>query len=161
MNNVDTLPNFDLPNLTQTQPGPKFNIFIIVALIIIGVGVGMLLATNTSSKKNSNETQQNTLNKNTIAPPNKKEDIQVGKTYGNESTLFKDVATGVIQSGNINGVGTHILERVGGPSQHASLTSSTVDLDLFLGKKVEIKGQTQASNKTGWLLDVGTIKVLE
>ncbi len=67
----------------------------------------------------------------------------------------------MIEKGPLNGEGTHILNREGGLDQRAALTSSTVDLDLFVGKKVEVKGETNASNKAGWLLDVGTIKVLE
>ncbi len=89
------------------------------------------------------------------------EDIKVGQTYGNLNGTFKDTATGYVRQGNINGVGTHILERDGGLSQRASLTSSVLDLDLFVDRKVEIKGETNSSDKTSWLLDVGSIKVLE
>ena len=81
--------------------------------------------------------------------------------YGNTDPKFKDTATGVIEKGNINGEGTHILNREGGATQRASLISSAVDLDLFVGKKVEVKGETNASTKTSWLLDVGNIKILE
>lgn len=88
-------------------------------------------------------------------------DIQVGKVYGNTEKNFKDTATGTIEKGSINGEGTHILNRPGGLSQRASLTSSVVDLDLFVGRQVEVKGETNASNKTSWLLDVGSLKVLE
>lgn len=87
--------------------------------------------------------------------------IVTGKVYGNVSKAFKDSATGTIEKGSINGEGTHILVREGGLSQRASLTSSVVDLDLFVGKKVEIKGETNASTKTSWLLDVGTIKIID
>jgi hypothetical protein len=98
-----------------------------------------------------------------IDPESLKSDsqIEVGKTYGNISKSFKDGATGVLEKGSINGEGTHILVREGGLSQRASLTSSVIDLDLFVGKKVEIKGETNSSNKTSWLLDVGTIKIVE
>ena len=89
------------------------------------------------------------------------EDIKVGQTYGNLNGIFKDTATGYVRQGNINGVGSHILERQGGLSQRASLTSSVLDLDLFVDRKVEIKGETNSSDKTSWLLDVGSIKVLE
>jgi len=90
-----------------------------------------------------------------------KAEIQVGKVYGDTNSTFKDSATGSVEKGAINGVGTHILNRDGGASQRVSMTSSVVDLDLFVGHKVEIKGQTNSSNKTGWLMDVGTVKVLE
>jgi len=75
-------------------------------------------------------------------------------------STFKDSTTGVVQKGGINGVGTHTLIRDGGPSQSVSLTSSTVNLDLFVGKKVEIKGETNSVAKTGWFMDVGSIKIL-
>lgn len=90
-----------------------------------------------------------------------KTEIQVGKLYGDTATSFKDSATGSIEKGSINGVGTHILNREGGATQRASLTSSVVDLDLFVGRKVEVKGETNASKQTSWLLDVGSVKVIE
>jgi len=40
------------------------------------------------------------------------------------------------------------------------LTSSVVDLDKFVGKKVEIYGQTNTAEKAGWLLDVGYARVI-
>lgn len=89
------------------------------------------------------------------------EDIKPGVLYGQTGQDFSDTASGIIRSGTINGVGTHILERQGGKTQWASLTSSAVDLDLFIDKTVEVNGQTNASNKTSWLLDVGTIKIIE
>lgn len=90
-----------------------------------------------------------------------KGEIKVGKLYGDTATSFKDAATGTIEKGSINGIGTHILNRQGGATQRASLTSSVVDLDLFVGRKVEVKGETNASKQTAWLLDVGSVKVLE
>lgn len=89
------------------------------------------------------------------------QDIAVGQTYGNLNGTFKDSATGYIRKGNINGIGTHILERPGGLSQRASLTSSVLDLDLFVDRRVDIKGETNTSDKSSWLLDVGSITVLE
>jgi hypothetical protein len=89
------------------------------------------------------------------------QDLKVGVLYGNTNQIFKDSATGVIKIGGVNGEGTHTLEREGGVSQNAALTSSVVDLDLFVDKKVEIKGETNKSNKAAWLMDVGSIKILE
>jgi len=87
--------------------------------------------------------------------------IEVGKLYGDTATVFKDSATGTIEKGSINGVGTHILNREGGVSQRASLTSSVVDLDLFVDRKVQIQGETNSSDKTSWLMDVGAVTVIE
>jgi len=90
-----------------------------------------------------------------------KSELEVGKLYGNTSANFKDSATGTIEVGAVNGVGTHILVRPGGDSQRVSLTSSAVDLDLFVNRQVEVKGETNTSGKTGWLMDVGSVKIVE
>lgn len=90
-----------------------------------------------------------------------KTQIKVGSLYGDSQKNFKDTATGTIQKGNLNGEGTHYLERQGGVSQRAALTSSVIDLDLFVGRKVEIHGETNTSTKTSWLMDVGWLKVIE
>ncbi|MPN58940.1 hypothetical protein SDC9_206656 [bioreactor metagenome] len=87
--------------------------------------------------------------------------LKVGTLYGDTDQSFKDSATGTIAEGNVKGEGTHILKRDGGDSQTVALTSSTVDLSLFVGKKVEVTGQTNKSNKAAWLLDVGNIKIIE
>lgn len=87
--------------------------------------------------------------------------VEVGKSYGNLKGNFTDKAVGIIKVGSINGVGTHILEREGGISQRASLTSSVLDLNLFVDRKVQIQGETNASDKTSWLLDVGAVTVIE
>jgi hypothetical protein len=72
-----------------------------------------------------------------------------------------DTAQGTLEAGGISGEGTHHLTRPGGSSQTVYLTSTIVDLDQFVGKKVEVTGQTVSSRKAGWLLDVQRIKVIE
>ncbi len=85
-----------------------------------------------------------------------------GKEVGLEDTAtFRDKAEGILKEGGIDGEGTHHLVRDGGPSQNAYLTSSVIDLDQFVGKKVEVWGETNKAQKAGWLMDVGKIKVLE
>lgn len=75
---------------------------------------------------------------------------------------FKDQAFGRIEKNDNSEIpeGSHKLIRPGGPSQTAYLTSSVVDLNLFLGKCVEVWGETFAAQKAGWLMDVGYVKVL-
>ena len=51
--------------------------------------------------------------------------------------------------------------RPGGPSQNVYLTSSVVDLNLFVDHKVQIWGESFAAHKAGWLMDVGRVKILE
>lgn len=72
-----------------------------------------------------------------------------------------DNATGTLVAGGIENEGTHHLEREGGPSKSVYLTSSVIDLQNFVGKKVEIWGETIASKKAGWLMDVAKIQVSE
>ena len=70
-----------------------------------------------------------------------------------------DTAIGVIEEGGIGNEGAFHLVRDGGPSKYVYLTSSVVDLRSFIGKKVEIWGQTLASKKAGWLMDVAKVKI--
>ncbi len=171
----------DIPNLSQNYqtpvtspttsiPIPKKNIksnnmkFIVLIVLILGIVNGFWISRFFPTNKSSSNSDSKTgIFDTTISTENIKDknQIEVGKTYGDSEKDFKDSATGTIVAGNINGEGTHILNREGGVSQRVSLMSSTTDLDLFVGRKVEVKGATNASTKTGWLLDVGSVKVLE
>lgn len=77
-----------------------------------------------------------------------------------ESVFSGEAPIGILESGGIDGEGTHHLVRDGGPSKYVYLTSSVVDLESFVGKKVQIWGETIAPKKAGWLMDVGKIKVV-
>ena len=55
------------------------------------------------------------------------------------------MVAGDFAKGGIDGEGTHKLIRDGGPSKTAYLTSSVIDLDQFVGKKVKIWGETRAA----------------
>jgi len=146
------------------NPAPKINNYLLVFIIAtLGLGLGFWLSR--FSPKNSKIPLASLGGSNGQVIPAEKvtsqEDLKVGKTYGNLDKNFSDTAVGVIEKGNINGEGTHILNREGGPSQRAALTSSVLDLDLFVGRKVEVKGETNVSNKVAWLMDVGAVKILE
>lgn len=78
-----------------------------------------------------------------------------------DEKTFPDEAEGVLREGGFEGEGSFHLERPGGEDQNAYLTSSTVDLSEFLGKKVRVRGQTFAAEKAGWLMDVGYIEVIK
>lgn len=85
-----------------------------------------------------------------------------GQEFGSKDTgAFPDTAVGVLEKGGIDGEGTHKLVREGGESQTAYLTSSLVDLDPLVGKKIQVWGETFKGQKAGWLMDVGRVKVLE
>ena len=72
-----------------------------------------------------------------------------------------DTATGVLQNGGLNGEGTYHMVRDGGASHYVYLTSSVVDLSTFVDKKVQIWGETLASKKVGWLMDVAKVQVTQ
>jgi len=157
----------EIPNLNSnpqplSRPVSKFSFKVMFLILLFSAVTGLLLSYFMPLTKNSSGkitlSQQQAISTDTISSVSQ---IQVGKLYGDTNTTFKDSATGTIEKGSINGVGTHILNREGGVSQRASLTSSVVDLDLFVGKKVEVKGETNSSPKTAWLMDVGSVKVLE
>jgi len=146
----------------RSQKTSFLSLKILIIILIFAVGLGYLISRNyplSLSKTPSLLTNgENAISTEDITD---KSTIEVGKLYGDTATIFKDSATGTVEKGSINGIGTHILNREGGASQRASLTSSVVDLDLFVDRKVEVKGETNASKQTSWLLDVGSVKVLE
>lgn len=122
-----------------------FGVYIV--LIVFGAVTGYLLAA-----KNGFSLPKGSASK-TI-----KTDTIVGII---DEKTFKDAADGVIEKDGVDGEGTHKLIREGGPSQTASIVSSVIDLDAYIGKKVKIWGQTMAAKKANWLMDVGKIEILE
>lgn len=116
-------------------------------VVLLGVGAGWLLSGGIS--KTDTET----------AVPG----VKIGfKEAGVEDEAnFSHTAEGMLESGGVDGEGTHHLVRDGGPSQTVKLTSTIIDLDSFVGKKVAIWGETITAREGGWLMDVGKIKVVE
>lgn len=78
-----------------------------------------------------------------------------------DTSTLPDTAEGVLVQGGIEGEGTYHLERSGGPSQNIYLTSTVIDLESFVGKKVKVWGETLSALRAGWLMDVGRVKVIE
>lgn len=76
-----------------------------------------------------------------------------------DKKTFKDSAQGIMREGGIEGEGNFHLERPGGQSQNVYLTSTTVDLSSYIGKKVKVWGQTFQADKAGWLMDVGSVEM--
>lgn len=166
----------DIPNLSQNSPliqNPTFSsvpkkksqnskIFFSI-VIILAIVSGFWFSRFWPLNDSNDGILENITQKNVASTENitNAEELIIGQYYGDTGKTFTDDATGTVVSGGINGEGTHTLQREGGKSQYAALTSSTVDLDLFVGKKVEIQGETNSSTKAGWFLDVGVIKILE
>jgi len=123
---------------------------ILIATVIFGVMTGYVF----SGKKYS----RNTLTSESITSS----EISKGTVVGsNDTKTFKDTAVGSLKGGGINGEGQFHLVRPGGESQNVYLTSSSIDLSKFIGKKIKVWGETQKAQYAGWLMDAGRVEVAE
>lgn len=126
--------------------------FLLVALIVVitGIGSGYLLSGKSQGGKNvsTNSTSGSSIEK--------------GLIIGSDDTkTFKDTAEGKLEEGGVEGEGQFHLVRPGGESQNVYMTSSSVDLSQFIGRKIKVWGQTNDAKIAGWLMDVGRVEVLE
>lgn len=135
---VKKFPKFDIKNQAMLIVGA-------ILVVLLGLGTGWLIL---GRAKGSSQT---------AAPGAETSPKEAG--LADEKT-FRDSAEGVLEEGGIAGEGTHHLVRDGGPSQNVYLTSTVIDLQSFVGKKVTVWGETIAARKAGWLMDVGKIKVV-
>jgi hypothetical protein len=148
------------PVITNQQQGEPMKkqvvIGVFVLLIAAGIGTGWGLSRISGAGSGGNKQV-------TAAPGELTADqVVVGQVYGNDDQeRFKDVTEGILASGGIDGEGTHHLIRPGGASQTVYLTSSVVDLDLFVNHKVQLRGETFSAQKAAWFMDVGSVKVVE
>lgn len=116
-------------------------------VVTVGVGTAWLLSDKILGRSSS------------VAAPGAK--VSSGEAGILDPEVKYDSAIGILKVGGIGEEGTHHLEREGGPSKHVYLTSSVIDLQAFVDKKVEVWGETLASKKAGWLMDVAKIKVAQ
>lgn len=125
---------------------------LLIALIIavfLGIGSGYALSRNSQSGVNTSGG---------LVDSSK---VGKGMVIGSDDTkTFKDTVAGDLKEGGIQGEGQFHLVRPGGISQNVYLTSSTVDLSKFVGKKIKVWGETQKAQYAGWLMDVGRLEVL-
>ncbi len=127
---------------TENIPYPKL-LSILIGVVIFGVVVGFV------GSRIKRETSSSIGN------------VNVAKTAGiADKKTFKDRAEGILKEGGVDGEGNFHLERPGGESQNVYLTSSTVDLSPYVGKKVRVWGATFQGEKAGWLMDVGYVESL-
>lgn len=153
------IPNLSSASSTTTTATNSKNLVLVLLVVILAAVSGFWLSRFFPSTKSS--TADSIKSPGAVSAPVDNDEIKVGIVYGSQADNFKDTATGTVKKGGVNGEGTHTLVRPGGTDQNAALTSSILDLDLFIDKEVEIKGETNRSTKVGWFLDVGSIKVLE
>ncbi len=125
---------------------------IVGALLVVLAGIGTGWAVSGSSLGRGEGAPSD------VAPGAEKSLTEAG--LADEET-FRDSAEGILEDGGIDGEGTHHLVREGGPSKYAYLTSTVIDMQPFVGKKVMIWGETISAKTAGWLMDVGKIKVIE
>ncbi|OGG01433.1 hypothetical protein A2Z33_02770 [Candidatus Gottesmanbacteria bacterium RBG_16_52_11] len=132
--------------LDDGKPMKKTAAAVFTVLILLGIATGYLLSTSGGTSLGGSDS----------APGSVSDAKSVGST---DTETFKDSATGTVETGGLNGEGTHKLIRDGGPSQTVYLISSVVNLDDFVGKKITVWGQTQAAEKAAWLMDVGKVEI--
>ncbi len=133
---------------------------VVIGVLVLVIGAGTAVGFGASKLFGKGES----ANKTALGAPGtiSADQITVGQVYGvQDDSRYKDVSEGVIAQGGIDGEGTHHLVRPGGASQTVYLTSSVVDLDPFVGHKVQIKGETFSAQKAAWFMDVGSVKVVE
>lgn len=124
-----------------------------IVLVLLGIATGFLL---TRQKTNLSIVD----NKNVVSEVGG--EVEKGQVYGSsDEKAFRDQAEGKLEKGGVDGEGSHKLIRPGGEDQTAYLTSSTLNLDQFAGKKVKVWGETYKATKAGWFMDVGRLEVLE
>jgi hypothetical protein len=120
--------------------------YILGAFLVVLIGVGTAWMIFGGMNRSSS----------VAAPGTKVTSTEVGTL---DPKVKYDTAIGTVAEGGIGNEGAFHLVRDGGPSKYVYLTSSVVDLRSFIGKKVEIWGQTLASKKAGWLMDVAKVKI--
>lgn len=173
MENQEINQSTDMPVITAVQPtevtpinqiaqrpkesGMRGIVVVLLLLVIIGAGVGTGYGISNVIKP-SGASGPISGGPGTLSA----DQIEVGKIYGmDDAKRYPDTSEGVIAKGGIDGEGTHHLLRTGGASQTVYLTSSLLDLDLFAGDKVQIRGETFSAQKAAWFMDVASVKVIE
>lgn len=160
INLVETAEDINQSNLEEPKSMPptksKLTLPLVILGILLGLGSGYYVAISRLQSAGVNvnaETTQNLTSDTTL---------KVGDVFGSaDEKTFRDSAEGIIQPGGIDGEGSHHIERGDNKSQWVYVTSSVVDLDLVVGTRVQVWGETNQGKKAGWLMDVGRLKVLE
>jgi hypothetical protein len=149
------MPNLTPPEALKVEIPKGINKALVVFLIVLMVGLGIVSGYFFTGRNRVAITSGGT---GVVAESS----IIKGAEFGlKDESTFKDTAMGTVEAGGIDSEGTHKLLREGGPSQTVYLISSVLDLDQFVGKKVQVWGETNKAQKAAWLMDVGKVKILE
>lgn len=134
----------------------KLTSILVMVGIFLGLGAGFFLAQQ--NLKSGSTGLLSSANQELTSSTS----VKVGDTFGSaDEKTFRDQAEGILMAGGIEGEGSHHIERGANKSQWVYVTSSVVDLDLLVGSRVTVWGETNQGKKAGWLMDVGKLKVLE
>lgn len=119
-----------------------------VLVVVLGVATGWILSGSRLSSRGA------------VTPPQpSSSETEAGIL--DESRFTEKPVEGTLEAGGLQGEGTHRLVRDDNPTHNVYLTSTVIDLDSYVGKKVMIWGETLAAQEAPWLMDVGKIKVLQ
>lgn len=119
------------------------------AIVLLGVGTGYVFSRQGGSSTPTEVAQEGT-------------ELKSGQVFGSsDEKAFRDSAEGTLAKGGVDGEGSHKLIRPGGDSQTVYLTSSALNLDEFVGRKVKVWGETFTAQKAGWFMDAGRVEILE
>jgi hypothetical protein len=130
-------------------PEPAITIVVVSAVIILAIISGNIISGLLIKNSDTANLPEYATNK----------EMTSGKYGKKDNKMCPDQAEGVLRKGGVEDEGTHHLTRKGGESQNVYLTSSTIDLDKLVGKKVEVWGKTYAAQQAGWLMDACYIEV--
>lgn len=147
--NSSLMHDFKESTPSTNQKFPMKIVGILIAVIIVGSLSGYGLAQTNGPKATSSD------------PTLEDYAAKKGEKFGSDNIKdFPDIAEGIVREGGIEGEGAYHLERPGGESQNVYMTSTLVDLEQLIGKKIKVWGATQTAQHAGWLMDVGRAEVL-
>lgn len=140
---------FEKPTLASGSKTVPLLVLGALLVVTAGTATGYLLAGSTEAQPGEATKSSNVSSTPITRPKSAEEDI-----------AFKDCTEGKLEPNKEDAVkvdGTHRLT-TDDPQKPAYLTSSVVDLSFYEGKTVTVWGESHASKKVGWLMDVGRIK---
>lgn len=132
-------------NVMKQQSKIIFGVYVL--LIALGIGTGYILSSKKPAASGSAVVETAGVS-------------ESGRVVGvQDASGFSNCPAGSLETGGMEGEGTHHLIREGGPSQTAYLTSSLIDLDQYVGLKVKVCGETMQAMHAPWLMDVQRLEL--
>ena len=135
------------PSLAKLLP-------IVIVVVLVGAGIFTGLIISSRNKSADIASRGATIEEKNLTPEQKESFQQV----------TRDSAEGIIEKNDKfeeTAQGQWKLIREGGESQTAYLTSSFLDLDEYVGKKVKVYGETLGTDKVAWLMDVARVEEIQ